>query len=311
MDGGGDWRYPAEGFLGTGSIQGGAVSCLTPDVQMLDHAGGYLPGDTDFHDMALLHERFGTTLLPPYDRPREPYYRADLARIHHLGFGFHALDCAPGILAHLKPVLARHGVVVELGCGSGLLTRHLIDAGHRVIASDASPAMLDLARELAPDALEIRRITLPDDPIPDADAIVSVGHVLSYLPDAGAIDRALVAIARALRPGGQMAIDLCDLRYAEARSDLSTRSWVEDDWALITHFEAPTPDRFVRRMTMFTRSEDGSWRRDEERHDNALIDTSRVPALLAAEGVSVRIGTSFGDEELPEGLHTIVGAKTA
>jgi hypothetical protein len=113
MDGGGDWRYPAEGFLGTGSIQGGEVSCLTPDVQMLDHAGGYLPGDTDFHDMALLHERFGTTLLPPYDRPREPYYRADLARIHHLGFGFHALDCAPGILALLQPVLDRHGVVVD------------------------------------------------------------------------------------------------------------------------------------------------------------------------------------------------------
>lgn len=28
----------------------------------------------------------------------EPYYRADLALVHHLGFGFHADDCAPGIL---------------------------------------------------------------------------------------------------------------------------------------------------------------------------------------------------------------------
>jgi hypothetical protein len=31
----------------------------------------------------------------------EPYYRRDLAWIHHLGFGFHADDRAPGILAAL------------------------------------------------------------------------------------------------------------------------------------------------------------------------------------------------------------------
>ena len=49
----------------------------------------------------------------------EPYYRADLARIHHLGFGFHADDCAPGVLALLEPVRSARGVVVEVGCGSG------------------------------------------------------------------------------------------------------------------------------------------------------------------------------------------------
>jgi hypothetical protein len=38
-----------------------------------------------------------------------------------------------------------------------------------------------------------------------------VGHALSYLPDEAAIDDALVAIAGALRPGGVLAIDLCDL----------------------------------------------------------------------------------------------------
>ena len=52
----------------------------------------------------------------------EPYYRADLALVHHLGFGFHADDCAPGILELLGPVRERDGLVVELGCGSGLLT---------------------------------------------------------------------------------------------------------------------------------------------------------------------------------------------
>ena len=117
------------------------------------------------------------------DRDDQPYYRDDLALVHHRGFGFHADMCAPGIVALLEPVRDRRGLVVELGCGSGLLTRHLLDAGHRVVATDASPAMLDLARAAGPDAEDVRQVSLPDDPIPDADAIVSVGHALNYLPD--------------------------------------------------------------------------------------------------------------------------------
>ena len=34
-------------------------------------------------------------------------YRADLAHVHHVGFGFHADRCAPGILAGLEPIRAR------------------------------------------------------------------------------------------------------------------------------------------------------------------------------------------------------------
>jgi methylase of polypeptide subunit release factors len=53
----------------------------------------------------------------------------------------------------LVPVLARNGLVLELGCGSGLLTRALVAAGHRLIATDASPAMLEIARESSTTAL--------------------------------------------------------------------------------------------------------------------------------------------------------------
>ncbi len=236
-----------------------------------------------------------------------PYYRRDLALIHHRGFGFHADDCAPGILTLLEPVRARDGLVVELGCGSGLLTRHLLDAGNRVIATDASPAMLDLAREVIGEAEEIRRLTLPDDPIPAADAIVSVGHALSYLPTAGAIDQALVAIANALRPGGILAIDLCDLEWAATRVDQPNKGWLGDGWALVTEFSVPSLDRYVRRMATFIRQDDGSWRRDDERHDNVMVDTSVVPALLAEHGVEATVGNAFGDETLPVGLRAIVG----
>ena len=240
-----------------------------------------------------------------------PYYRRDLARVHHLGFAHHAERCAPGILGILRPVRERDGLVVEIGCGSGLLTRHLTEAGHRVIATDASPAMLDLAADFVGDAATIRRLTLPDDPIPPADAIVGVGHALNYLPDEDAIDRALAVIAGALLPGGIVALDLCDLDYAEALGDQPSFGRAGPDWAIVTERSTPAPARFVRTMAIFTRNDDGTWRRDDERHVNVLVDVSRVPELLAAHGVDVRIETSFGAERLPAGLRAIVGARRA
>jgi SAM-dependent methyltransferase len=238
-----------------------------------------------------------------------PYYRRDLALAHHLGFGRHAESCAPGILSILEPVRARNGLVVELGCGSGRLTRHLVDAGHRVVATDASPAMLDLARQYVPGVEEFRLLALPDDPIPAADAIVSVGHVLNYLPDAESLDRGLVAAARALRADGVLALDLCDLEWGATRRDAPNHGWVSDDWAMVTGFSLPAPDRFVRQMAVFVRNDDGSWRRDDERHENVLVDTTRVPALLAGNGVEARVTSSFGEENLPTGLRAVIGHK--
>jgi SAM-dependent methyltransferase len=124
--------------------------------------------------------------------------------------------------------------------------------------------MLDLARQHAPGAEEFRKLVLPDDPIPTADATVSVGHVLSYLPDEESVTRALRATARALRPEGVLAIDLCDLEWGRAWANQSPKVWRSDDWVLMTEFSCHSPDRYVRTMTTFARNADGTWRRDDE-----------------------------------------------
>ena len=238
------------------------------------------------------------------------FYRHDLAVVHHRGFGFHAAACAPGILGLLAPLRAQQGLVLELGCGTGLLTKELVAAGHRVIASDASLAMLDVARELLGDrAEEVRQLTLPDDPLPRADAIVAVGHPLNYLPDAGAIDQALIAIAGSLRPGGLLALDICDLDYGRARREAPQFAEVREDWAIITKFSMPTADRFVRDITTFLPNPDGSWRRDSEHHENVLVDTAQIPALLRQHGVEAQVGASFDTETNPAGLRVVIGRK--
>jgi len=249
------------------------------------------------------------------------YYQQDLALVHDRGYGHHGDRCAPGILALLPP----DALVLELGCGAGALTRHLLAAGHQVIATDASEAMLERARvtlggaalggaalggAALGGAADLRRLTLPDDPLPAADAIVSVGHVISYLDDAAAVGRALAAMASALRPGGVLAFDVCDLEFGRIRAGEPNFGRVGQDWAVITEFSAPAPDRFVRDITTFVPDGAGAWRRSREHHENVLVDTSLIPDLLAAHGVTAAVGTSFGAAELPPGLHAVTGVRS-
>ena len=170
--------------------------------------------------------------------------------------------------------------------------------------------MLNLARTHVPAAFEIRRLTLPSDPIPPAEAIVGVGHALNYLDEVWQVEAALIAMATALRPGGVMAIDLCDLEWGAVRVNQPPSIWRTEDWVLMTEFSVPEPSRYVRLMTTFVRQEGGMWRRDDERHDNVLIETSKVPELLALHGVEATVSRSFGDESLPAGLVAVVGHKT-
>ena len=137
------------------------------------------------------------------------------------------------------------------------------------------------------------------------------GPVLHSLvaTDEASIDRALVAIAGALRPGGVLVIDLCDLEWGERRPEGSGVGRLGDGWAVVTEFSMPRPDRFVRQIAAFLENPDGSWRRDDERHDNVLLDTSRIPALLAEHGVEATVESSFGSEQLPTGLYVVKGRR--
>lgn len=67
MANGEDWIFPAEGFAGRGKILGVSVRCLSPEVQVLCHAHGYVPKEKDLRDMELLEARFGVE-LPPHLR---------------------------------------------------------------------------------------------------------------------------------------------------------------------------------------------------------------------------------------------------
>lgn len=235
------------------------------------------------------------------------YYGEVLSRVHERGFGHHAAAQAPDILALLEAV--RGGLVLEVGCGSGHLTAALVAAGHRLLATDASEAMLAIAREKLGERAAFGLLRLPADPVPECDAIVSTGHALNYLEDAGAVAAALLAFAGALRPGGVLALDLLDVSYGAARADLRPALWQGEGLFCAVEFALPSPTRFVRRITVFSEETKGSWRRSDELHRNLLLETAALPPLLEAAGLTAAVRPSFGGAPLPAGMVALVAEK--
>jgi SAM-dependent methyltransferase len=92
--------------------------------------------------------------------------------------------------------------VVDLGAGTGKLTRALVELGHRVTAIEPLPEMLELLPQAAPGAFAILG-NAEVIPLPDAHAdVVTCAQSFHWFDHAVALPE----IARALRPSGRLAI---------------------------------------------------------------------------------------------------------
>ena len=85
------------------------------------------------------------------------FYGEDLAYVHDAGFTSLAALAADRLIEELHR-LSKGGLVVELGAGSGVAAARLGAAGFDVLGIDASPAMIQLARENAPRATFVEEL---------------------------------------------------------------------------------------------------------------------------------------------------------
>jgi len=92
--------------------------------------------------------------------------------------------------------------VLDLGAGTGKLTRSLVALGHRVTAVEPLPEMLERLRAVLP-GVTAREGTAERIPVDDASVdVVTVAQAFHWF-DAGP---ALAEIGRVLRPGGSLAL---------------------------------------------------------------------------------------------------------
>lgn len=232
-------------------------------------------------------------------------YQNDLAYIHDVGFGDFARKAAPGLLAILRRADIRSGLVVDLGCGSGIWAAELTRRGYEVMGLDISRSMIQLARKQAPAARFVNASFLHAK-LPVCDAVTAIGECFNYIFDGRNNRRELAhffgRVQEALRPGGVFIFDIAEPGQA------SRRAYAEGkDWAIL--FEAePRRDLLIRRMTTF-RQVGKLYRRSEETHRLRLYRASDVVAELRGAGFAVRVLRAYGRMRLPHAHTAFVATK--
>jgi SAM-dependent methyltransferase len=98
--------------------------------------------------------------------------------------------------------------ILDLGCGTGLLTRELAVGGRHVVGVDPSPAMLAVARRHA-DAERVKWVEGDSSALgtPDADLVIMTGNVVQVFLAEAEWAATLRHIHAALRPGGYLAFE--------------------------------------------------------------------------------------------------------
>lgn len=95
------------------------------------------------------------------------------------------------------------GKILDLACGPGMLTKHLIDKGLQAEGIDLSTDMIEIARQKVPQAkfqvMDMRQLDFPDEAF---DGLL-VTYGLIYIPSPQ-LPATLKELNRVLKPGGSI-----------------------------------------------------------------------------------------------------------
>jgi len=229
-------------------------------------------------------------------------YGTDLAHVHDVAFGGWARDAAPFVLARLREAGIEDGLVVDLGCGSGIWAAELLGAGYDVLGVDASPEMLALAAERAP-AAELVRGSLHEAELPPCAAITAIGECVNY-GGPPSLESLFRRAWTALEPGGLLVFDAAGPgREPEGRR---RARYEGGDWTMRVEFAEDRAARTLTRRIALVR--DG--RTSEELHALWLYDSGEVVEWLEASGFHAVVHPSYGAAGGMPGVHVYVATRT-
>lgn len=223
------------------------------------------------------------------------FYDEDLAYIHHTGFASLVDGAGPELLAWIASLGIDQGQLVDLGCGSGTFSKLACAAGFTVLGADLSPAMIQIARGVAPKA-DLRVASLFDLELPSCRVVTVLGEGLNYCaggdPDDRRIEALFARVAAALEPGGVFAFDVIVADDDHPMNGTPARAGL--DWAVLSVLSEDLEARhLVRTITAF-REVDGQYRRSDEVHIVRVFEASALAMMLKANGFSVEVSPNYG-----------------
>ena len=229
------------------------------------------------------------------------FYKKDLAYIQDIGFSDWAVKSVPGILEIFANNRIGDGLIVDLGCGTGLSAREFVKAGYRVLGIDISQAAIDIARKKVPNA-EFIVESIFKTKIPVCNAVIAIGECFNYLFDRDNNNLELVKlfdrIYQALIPGGVFIFDMVEPGQVKA-GQISKGFTEGKDWIVLVEKDEDREKNILTRRIITFRKIGEYYRRDEEIHRQRLYERKDIENKLKEVGFKTEIIDTYGDYKLP------------
>ena len=197
------------------------------------------------------------------------------------------------------------GLVLDLGCGTGKLTRLLRAAGYDMIGIDNSSEMLETAREAEWDAPEDagreRQILYLLQDMREFElygtvrAVVSVCDCINYITEASELLTVFRLVNNYLDPGGIFIFDLNTLyKYREILGETTICENREEASFIWDNYYDETTRVNAYDLTLFVREEDGRYQKYEETHFQKGYEAETIRRLLKEANLS--LAACFGED---------------
>ena len=182
------------------------------------------------------------------------------------------------------------GLLLDLGCGTGKLTRRLADRGFDMIGIDLSEEMLEIAREKSdPEQIlylmqDMREFELYGT----VRAIVSICDSMNYLMGYEELVQVLGLANNSLDPGGIFIFDLNTPYKYQAVLGEQTIAENREEGSFIWENYYDEEERINQYdLTLFIRQEGGLYRKYEETHFQYAYDLEEVEQAVREAGMEL------------------------
>ena len=195
---------------------------------------------------------------------------------------------------YLKKLLKKYGVsdgiVLELGCGTGNVTRKLAEAGYDMIGVDNAPDMLEIAMDKrsasGQDILYLLQDMREFELYGTVRAIVSVCDSVNYILEEEELLQVFRLVNNYLDPGGMFIFDLnTTKKYRDMGETTIAENRDEASFIWENYFDEEEKINEYD-LTLFIRDEeDGRFDRFEEFHEQRAYSLSEIEQLLRESGM--------------------------
>lgn len=182
------------------------------------------------------------------------------------------------------------GLVLDLGCGTGRLTRLLADRGYDMIGADLSGDMLDLAMEENREGkiLYLQQDMREFELYGTVRAIVSICDSMNYLMEYEDLVQVLRLADNYLDPGGIFIFDMNTVyKYREILGEQTiAENRPEGSFIWDNYFDEEEKINEYD-LTLFVREEDGRYQKFEETHFQKAYDIESVKEAVKEAGLKL------------------------